>query len=818
MSELADLLEAHGEALLRRWTARIGKGLAPGGTSEPELRDHIPDFLRELVDGLRRSQAVDTSAVAQQHGRQRYGLGFSLEALVREYGLLRRLILDLAEESGRPITLSEVRVLTDFIATAVAEGVAEHGREREQAERSLVEAHVQAICEREERIRGLLESTAEGIWGLDTEGRCTFANPACVRLLGYGSAEELLGKDMHALTHHHHADGTPYPDEACRIYDAFRTCREVDVEDEVLWRKDGTSFPVRYRASPLVRGGQVAGAVVAFEDITRSKALLEREVEARQRVEVLAGKLRENEERYQRLIEAGIIGIVEWNASGALTEANDAFLQMLGYTREDLAEGRLDFRALTPPEHMAVTELAMRTLQETGVLLPFEKQYFRKDGSRVDILLSSATLDAERTRGIALVLDISERKAAEALVARQARYDRLTADVGLALTRNATRRAMLQRCAEVLVEHLDAALARVWLLDERGDTLVLEASAAMYTHLDGAHGRVPVGQFEIGRIAAEKRPHLIHPVVGDPRIGDQEWARREGLVAFAGAPLLVGDTLVGVVALFTRRALPQDMVEALKHVADSIALGLERLRTEGELKARADFEQHLVGIVSHDLRNPLNAILLGASTLAARDELDDRSLRTVSRIRSSAERATRMIRDLLDFTQARLGGRIPVRPGPVDLHALVRQVVEEAEVAHPGRHVEVQQEGEARGEWDSDRIAQVVANLVTNALKYSPEGSPVRIATRAEMDRVSISVCNQGAPIPPEKLSTIFEPLQRATADVDKTGRSVGLGLYIVRHIVDAHGGTIEVRSTEAEGTTFTVRLPRHAAGGRSAP
>jgi PAS domain S-box-containing protein len=198
---------------------------------------------------------------------------------------------------------------------------------------------------------------------------------------------------------------------------------------------------VRYRASPLVRGGQVAGAVVAFEDITRSKALLEREVEARQRVEVLAGKLRENEERYRRLTEAGIIGIVEWNASGALTEANDAFLQMLGYTREDLAEGRLDFRALTPPEHMAVTELAMRTLQETGVLLPFEKQYFRKDGSRVDILLSSATLDAERTRGIALVLDISERKAAEALVARQARYDRLTADVGLALTRNATRRA-----------------------------------------------------------------------------------------------------------------------------------------------------------------------------------------------------------------------------------------------------------------------------------------------------------------------------------------------------------------------------------------
>jgi signal transduction histidine kinase len=277
------------------------------------------------------------------------------------------------------------------------------------------------------------------------------------------------------------------------------------------------------------------------------------------------------------------------------------------------------------------------------------------------------------------------------------------------------------------------------------------------------------------------------------------------------------------VILLSARAGEEATVEGLEAGADDYLVkpfGARELvaRVEGTLKtARAkaererllDFEQQLIGIVSHDLRNPLGAILLGATALARREELDERAARSVLRIQSSAERATRLVKDLLDFTQARLGKGIPVRPGPVDLHVLVRQVVEEVEVAYPNREVKLQQKGDARGEWDSDRVAQVVTNLVTNALKYSPESTPVRIVTRGEEGRVSLSVCNQGAPIPSEKLSSIFEPLQRATDEVDKTGRSVGLGLYIVKHIVDAHGGAIDVTSNEAEGTTFTVRLPR---------
>ena len=119
--------------------------------------------------------------------------------------------------------------------------------------------------------------------------------------------------------------------------------------------------------------------------------------------------------------------------------------------------------------------------------------------------------------------------------------------------------------------------------------------------------------------------------------------------------------------------------------------------------------------------------------------------------------------------------------------------------------------GEGGGEWDGDRLAQVVTNLVTNALAYSPAGTPVRVETRGEDGTVLLRVHNTGKPIPPELLPRLFEPMTRGRAGGDAASRSIGLGLFIVANIVHAHGGTIEVRSEASEGTTFTVRLPRHA-------
>jgi signal transduction histidine kinase len=242
-----------------------------------------------------------------------------------------------------------------------------------------------------------------------------------------------------------------------------------------------------------------------------------------------------------------------------------------------------------------------------------------------------------------------------------------------------------------------------------------------------------------------------------------------------------------------------------------------RKRLEAETKARADFEQQLIGIVSHDLRNPLSAILLGTHALLGQEGLGERQMKSVVRIQSSAQRAVRLVKDLLDFTQARLGGGLLMERRPLELAPLIMQMVLEVEAAHPERTIEVHREGDTRGEWDGDRIAQVVTNLVTNALKYSPADSRVRVEARGVDGWVFLAVHNAGTPIPADKLPLLFQPMRRATNEVDKAGRSVGLGLYIVEHIARAHGGSVEVSSTETSGTTFTVRLPRSAPpGGRA--
>ncbi len=166
---------------------------------------------------------------------------------------------------------------------------------------------------------------------------------------------------------------------------------------------------------------------------------------------------------------------------------------------------------------------------------------------------------------------------------KQFRLVTLSAEVGRALTTLDAPEEMLRACAEALVRNLGAAFARIWTLNGSEEVLVLRASAGLYTHTDGPHGRVPVGRFKIGLIAQERRPHLTNDVPGDPRVSDREWAAREGMVSFAGYPLVVDERLVGVVALFARRPLSEETLQALGSVADQIAVGISRVETERAL-------------------------------------------------------------------------------------------------------------------------------------------------------------------------------------------------------------------------------------------
>ncbi|MEO7330870.1 MAG: sensor histidine kinase [Minicystis sp.] len=221
------------------------------------------------------------------------------------------------------------------------------------------------------------------------------------------------------------------------------------------------------------------------------------------------------------------------------------------------------------------------------------------------------------------------------------------------------------------------------------------------------------------------------------------------------------------------------------------------------------FRDQSLGILSHDLRNPLGAIVMGSTMLVNSKELSDRSVRIAARMLNSANRMTRMIADLLDLTRTRFGDAIPIVRAKIDLDPLCRQVLAELEGLSPAGHLTFTAKGDLTGEWDSDRMAQVLSNLVGNAIQHGTASDPIDLVAEGDDEEVRVEVHNGGPPIPQAALATVFEPMIRHASDHENTG--LGLGLYIASEVVLAHGGTLGVTSTAADGTTFTMHLPRRA-------
>lgn len=233
----------------------------------------------------------------------------------------------------------------------------------------------------------------------------------------------------------------------------------------------------------------------------------------------------------------------------------------------------------------------------------------------------------------------------------------------------------------------------------------------------------------------------------------------------------------------------------------------------------------LLGTLGHDLRNPLGAVRNSAAYLLRSSGLTGAQTKAVARILSSTDRMQRMVEDLLDFTRTRLGTRLPIAPAEADLAEICRQTIDELQAFHPDSALRLECAGELAGHWDAPRIAQLLSNLVANAIQHGPAGATVTVTASGGPRDVTLQVHNPGAPIAPGVRRTLFEPAMRAAADATarREGASgLGLGLYIARQIALAHGGSIEVASSEPDGTTFTVRLPARpeasAAGGQGAP
>ena len=432
---------------------------------------------------------------------------------------------------------------------------------------------------------------------------------------------------------------------------------------------------------------------------------------------------------------------------------------------------------------------------------------------------NAVELEAQTEELHVTVETLAERTAdAEASTSRA----RFSGDVGRAITAGETLAAMMQRCCQSAVDHLRAAFCRVWVLDADDPVLVLTASAGLYTHLDGGHSRVPVGQFKIGQIAAERRPHVTNAVRGDPRVPEQAWAEREGMVAFAGYPLVIGDEMVGVFAMFSRQALSDAEVAAFETGATAMSIAVSNARLfASERRARVVAEEanqsksEFLAMMSHELRTPLNAIGGYAELLqlGIRGAVTPAQLEDLERIRRSQRHLLGLINGVLTYAKVDAGAvEYTVEAVPMDevlatCEALLAPLVRAKNLAFHFTDCDSRLVARADGE----KVQQIVINLLSNAVKFTDVGGTVILTCKsAEGGPVAVSVSDTGCGIDANHLERVFQPFVQIDAKLTRTQEGTGLGLSISRELARGMGGDILAESALGEGSTFTLLLPAY--------
>lgn len=530
--------------------------------------------------------------------------------------------------------------------------------------------------------------------------------------------------------------------------------------------------------------------------------------------------LRNSEENYRLLVETAPDAVISIDESGAIQFANPATSRIFGYDPAEL---------LGKPLTILMPEF-LRTLHEKGVRRYLatghrhinwqgtELTALRQDGQEFPVEISFGEVSRDGHKVFTgFIRDISERKQAEEMRITQARQIAIRAEVSMAFGKEESLRAILGECSEAVVRHLDAAFARIWTVSGDGKMLELQASAGLYTHLDGPHSRIPMGQFKIGMIAQERKPHLTNDVLHDPRISDRAWAKQEGMASFAGYPLTVGERTIGVLAMFSRKQLTSDATETLASGADLIAQGIERKRaqealqiTQAELArvSRLTTMGELAASIAHEVNQPLTAVTNNSNAclrLLAAGKLSPEILhRALEEIVADGTRASAVVTRIRGFIK-----KEPVEKNRLDMNDVIQEVLTLADRELYENRVRLERQlTKALPLVLADRVQmqQVLLNLIMNGIEAMIPGTdqPRFLWVESRVDEsgdILVAVRDSGPGLG-SAADRVFTPFFTTKAN------GMGMGLSISRSLVENHGGRLWALPNSPSGAVFSFTLP----------
>ncbi|KAM3110445.1 PAS domain-containing protein [Phormidesmis sp. 146-33] len=504
--------------------------------------------------------------------------------------------------------------------------------ERKQAEKLLADYNrtlEQQVAERtvalqasETKFRNIFENSQVGIYRSRLSDRLLLdANQRFANLYGFDSPEEIIGIE-------HTADYYVNPSDRQQFLELLKRDGEVRNFEAQMRKRDGTLFWVLFSSYLNAADGYIEGVVVDISDCKRAEVALQT-----------------SEERLRLALTAANQGLYDTNIKTEEIVVNSEYASMFGYDPATLHTTKNEWiESVHPDDRESVVAAYHACTTEEVPNYQAEFRQRTQDGQWKWILSVGKVVtwneSGEPIRALGVYTDIDDRKQAEAVLRQseaqfreQAILSAFRADVDSALAQSDSLPLMLHRCAEAVVKYLNAAFARIWTINKDQNVLELQASAGMYTRLDGTYSRVSMNSPKLGRIAQEGFPLLINNVF-DESFVDQEWAEREGIVAFAGYPILLDEQLVGVIAMFARQSIPVSHCEALGFAAREMALGIKRKQAEAALqnneeRLRLALTAANQGLYDLDLRteerivNPEYALMLGYDPATSHEPISE---------------------------------------------------------------------------------------------------------------------------------------------------------------------------------------------------